>query len=304
MTRTMYRYTGQPLRFFAGLLLLGLASALWAQAPQRPPRPELPPSVWLLTQSQHLIQINAAHPRRALQRLPIRGLQAGDELVAIDYRVARGLLYGLARSGRLYVIQPRTGQAQVVNAAAALLALDQGPVGFDFNPAADRIRVVQSNSSNHRLHPDSAQVVDFDAATTGIQPDPSLRFVAGDPHAGQTPDVVAAGYTYNAQDERLTSNFAIERRFGLLVLQGSREGVQPVVSPNTGLLSTVGSLGLGALVDVQFDISDFGNVALIAATTPTSVLPRLYRIDLASGAATLLGSVAGGQPLAGMAIEP
>ena len=294
----------RPLKMAAGLFLLGFASVLWAQLPQRPPRPELPPSVWLLTQAQQLIQINAAQPRIALQQRPIRGLQAGDELVGIDYRVAQGRLYGLARSGRLYVLQPQTGQARLVNPGASLLALQPGPVGFDFNPAADRIRVVQSSAQNHRLHPDSAEVVDFEPAAPGAQPDPKLRFVSSDPHAGHAPDVVAAGYTYNTQNERLTSNYAIERRLGLLVLQGSREGVQPVVSPNTGLLSTVGSLGLGALNEVQFDISDIGNVALIAATTSTSALPRLYRIDLTTGAARLLGTLAGGQPLVGMAIEP
>ena len=45
-----------------------------------------------------------------LQRLPLRGLPAGDRLVGIDYRVARGVLYGLSAGGWLYTIDTDTAQ--------------------------------------------------------------------------------------------------------------------------------------------------------------------------------------------------
>lgn len=293
----------------SGLLVGGVLGALaprlvQAQTPERPARPELPPSVWVLTAAQKLVQINAATPQKALRTSTLSGLLAGDRLVGIDYRVAKGVMYGLGRSGTLYTLDPAQGKAQVVNPAATPLALGDGPVGFDFNPAADRIRVVQSNGSNHRLHPDTAAVIDFDAQAAGLQTDPKLAYAPSDRQAGTPPDVVAAGYTYNTQNDKLTTNYAIDRRLGTLVLQGSREGVQPVVSPNLGVLTTVGSLGLGPLADAAFDISDLGNVALAVVSTSTSTLPRLVRIHLDTGAASLLGAVAGGEAVVGLAIEP
>lgn len=295
----------RPLPTLLTLAALAVTTAAAAQSTaERPARPELPASVWVLTASHQLVNINAAQPQKALQARPVQGLVAGDQLVGIDYRVAKGVMFGLGRSGTVYTITPATGVAKAVNPAATLRPLASGPVGFDFNPAADRIRVVQSNGDNHRLHPDTGELVDFAPQTPGVQTDPKLHYAPGDVHAGQAPDVVAAAYTYNSQNDKLTTNYAIDRRLGVLVLQGSKEGTQPVVSPNLGVLTTVGSLGMGPLTDASFDISDVGNVGLAIVSTSTTSLPRLVRIHLTTGAATLLGTVAGGEPVLGMAIEP
>ena len=90
----------------------------------------------------------------------------------------------------------------------------------------------------------------------------------------------------------------------MLVVQGSREGTTPVVSPNTGQLRTVGPLGLPPLLDVAFDISDVGNTALIAVRTSVDSHTRLHLVDLRTGASRPLGTVGEGAPLLGMAIEP
>jgi len=87
-------------------------------------------------------------------------------------------------------------------------------------------------------------------------------------------------------------------------MQGSREGTQPVVSPNAGQLRTVGPLGLGPLTDVSFDIADVGNTALIAVRTAADPQTRLHQVDLATGATRPLGLVGDGAPLVGLAIEP
>ena len=87
-----------------------------------------------------------------------------------------------------------------------------------------------------------------------------------------------------------------------LVTQGTKEGVAPAVSPNTGRLYTVGALGTGPLEDASFDISDVANTALAALRRDGRT--RLYLVDLASGRASALGTVADGRPLRGIAIEP
>jgi hypothetical protein len=147
-------------------------------------------------------------------------------------------------------------------------------------------------------------VVDGNPAEPGLQLDGALHYVAGDRHAGRTPDLAGVAYTYNKKNEKITTNYAIDRALGALLMQGSAEGAEPVVSPNTGQLRTVGLLGTGPLAEAHFDISDIANTALLAAQLAGQTQTRLYRLDLASGRATELGLIGQGEPLAGLAIEP
>lgn len=260
--------------------------------------------VYAITDAHTLIRFAATQPQRVLDRKPLTGLAPGDALIGMDFRVARGVLYALSRSGRLYTVDRASGVLSAVGAAPAALPLDGTVIGFDFNPAVDRIRVVTPSGHNLRLHPDTGALVDGDPPREGVQPDGALHYVAGDVHFGQRPDIAGAAYTYNTRDEKITTNYAIDRARGALVMQGSREGAMPVVSPNTGQLRTVGALGLGALTDVAFDISDVANTALIAVRTAAGPGTRLHRVDLATGRATDLGQVGDGQALIGLAIEP
>ena len=261
-------------------------------------------AVVAVTSAHELITFHAGQPGRILERRPVTGLPAGDRLVGIDFRVAKGVLYALSQAGRLYTLDIPTGALRPVGAAPAALPVVGSVFGFDFNPAADRIRVVSNTGQNLRLHPDTGAAVDGDPAAEGLQPDPALRYAFSDENAGRTPDIVGAAYTYNPKDSKLTTNYAIDRALGVLVTQGSREGVAPVVSPNTGQLRTVGPLGLGRLIDATFDIADVGNTALVAVRTAADSATRLHLVDLQTGATKPLGQVGDGAPLVGMAIEP
>lgn len=274
----------------AGSLLLGACTALPdADPPEGPPRKE---TVWAVTDSAELIRFNAGQPGRVLARKPVSGLDAGDRLVGIDYRVARGVLFALSAAGKLYTLDTASGRLTAVGSGVPL-ALGAQAVGFDFNPAADRIRVVAADGRNWRLHPDTGALVAADGA---------LRYAEGDTAFGQRPALGGAGYTYSKRDDKLTTNYAIDLARGTLVRQGSVEGAQPVVSPNTGMLWSVGALGTGAIDDAAFDIADVGNAALAALRQGGRT--RLYSVDLASGRATPIGRVGSGQALWGLAIEP
>ncbi len=265
-----------------------------------------------LTEDQELIKFNTGDPQKILQRKPVQGLTAGDRLIGIDFRVARGVLYTLSQQGQLYTLDTATAVLTKVGSGApgapatalAGFALAGTQFGFDFNPAADRIRVVSDTGMNLRLHPDTGLAVDADPAQPGLQPDGTLHYVAGDPNAGRKPAVDAAGYTYNKTNEKITTNYAIDRDLGVLVMQGSLEGATPVVSPNAGALRTVGPLGLGPLRDVSFDIADPSNAAFAVVRTAQDLRARLYLVDLKTGAATALGTIDKGRPLLGLAIEP
>ena len=46
--------------------------------------------VWALTEQMELIEFASDHPSQVLSRRPVTGLAAGDALVGMDFRVARG----------------------------------------------------------------------------------------------------------------------------------------------------------------------------------------------------------------------
>lgn len=265
-----------------------LAACAGTPEPIGEPRKE---TVFAVTDGAELIKFNAGQPQRILERKPLQGLDAGDKLLGIDFRVARGVLFALSASGKLYTVD--TASARLTQVGTQALALAPGRWEIDFNPVADRVRVVADHGANLRLHPDTGAL----AAT-----DPALAYATGDAAAGKTPQVAAAAYTYNKANDKLTTNYAIDLGLGTLVTQGSKEGVEPVVSPNTGRLFTVGALGAGPLEAAAFDIADIDNAALAALRTGGRT--RLHLIDLATGKATAIGTVGDGRALWGMAIEP
>ena len=289
-----------PLRF-APLAAASLVAAC-ALSPSEPVGPPARETIHAVTASNRLLSFNAGQPQKILSSQRLNGLREGDRLVGIDYRVAKGQLFGLGASGQLYRIDAATASATPVGSP---VALPEGrEYGFDFNPTVDRIRVVSDTGFNLRLHPDTGAVVDGDASQSGVQFDGRLAYDAADRRAGQAPRIVAAGYTYNKDNEKITTNYALDGAAGALVHQGTKEGVAPAVSPNTGRLYTVGMLGTGPFERASFDISDVSNAAYAGITAAEGRPTRWYRIDLASGAATFIGTVAGGEPIVGSAIAP
>jgi len=292
-----------PLRFNPAMALLALVGlAACSSVPDETPGPTAREMIYAVTSTQQLIQFNAGQPQVLLSSKPLRGLAPQERLLGIDYRVAKGKLYGLGASGQLYRINTQDGSVSAVGTPSALPSDGAQEWGFDFNPTVDRIRVVNDAGFNLRLHPDTGAVVDGNAEQPGLQFDGRLAFDAGDVNAGKLVAIVAAGYSYNKRDEKITTNYALEGRQGLLVHQGSKEGVQPMISPNSGRLFTIGSLGLGAFERATLDVSDVSNTAYSAISRGGSSV--WYRIDLETGRATRIGTIGGGAAVVGAAIEP
>ena len=285
---------------FSALVVAGLAACTTlTPEPQGPERAEKAVAV---TASNKLLKFNAGQPGRVLKTLNIAGLQAGETLLGIDYRVSKDQLYALGSSGRLYTINEDTAAASVVGVPFAV-KLEGTQFGFDFNPTVDRIRVVSNTGQNLRLHPDTGAVVDSNPALDGVQTDGKLTYAAGDKNFGKSPMAVGAAYSYNKADTKITTNFALDAATGALVTQGSREGVTPAVSPNTGQLFTVGNLGM-AFNNASFDIQALSDVAFAALNSDGSNASRWVTIDLKTGAAKLLGTIGGGERVVGIALEP
>lgn len=188
-------------------------------------------------------------------------------LVGIDVRPADGLLYGLAADGTLYTIG-MDGKATQKSKLETML-----PAGVsatvDFNPAADRLRVIGSDGTSLRVNVDDGKVVK----------DGSLKYADTDANKGKQPKVVAGAYTNSVKGTKETALFDIDAATGALVKQAP---------PNDGILNTVGTLGAKA-DGIAFDIWSDGtkNEAWAMADG------QLWSIDLASGKATPVAKIEG-----------
>jgi hypothetical protein len=248
-------------------------------------------SVTGLTSTGNLARFDSSTPGTIGSSVAITGLQAGESLLGIDRRPANGLLYGLGSTSRIYTINTTTGVATSVGIPFAP-ALSGTAFGFDFNPVADRIRVVSTDTSNFRLNPNDG---------TPVATDTLLAYAAGDSGAGVAPRVIGTAYTNNVDGAAVTTLFGIDSKRDVLVRQGGADGVP---SPNGGVLTTIGAgLGFNTADLVGFDISGISGVAFASLTPTTGGASQLFTIDLTTGTATLVGTVDTGLTLSGLAID-
>lgn len=256
---------------------------------------QTPTIIYGVTTSNNLVSFSSANPSTFVLNVPITGLQAGENILGLDFRPATGQLYALGSTNRVYIIDPGTGVAtQVGNTGAFTLSGTE--FGFDFNPVPDRIRVTSDADQNIRLNPNDGTLAGTDT---------TLAYAAGDPNFGQNPNVVASGYTNNFAGTAVTTLYDIDSNLDILVLQG---GINGSPSPNGGQLTTVGSLGVNTSAIASLDIrtgSDLTTTTAFAALNPNATTSsNLYTINLSTGAATLVGAIggAGGPIVRGIAI--
>ena len=284
----------------------------------------LPSANLVALSSNNVLSFFDARTPNTVTTRTVSGLGTGEQLLGIDYRFApiagatSGTgLFGLARTGtggaaRLVRIDiSGTNAAATTVGSAFSLPFTGSNIGFDFNPLVDRIRVVDASSrTNLRLNPDTGALVDSDANTTGTQTDGAIAYDSNDSNAGQTPRLVGAAYTNNFVGTTSTINYAIDATRGALVTQGRPANAavtgDVAVSPNTGRLFTIGSLGssFSSNDGAGFDIAPGTNNAFVASSSSSGA--RLYAINLGTGATTGGASVSlsGNRPLLGLAIIP
>jgi hypothetical protein len=234
-----------------------------------------------LTDDQTLLFFHSGSPSTIEDAVTITGVAADFYIAAIDVRPATGQLYGLGiggtslfDEGTLYLIDPDTGAATLVGSAPFSAGLTtHANYGFDFNPAVDRIRVVNDSDQNLRVHPDTGALVASDTAL--------------DNPAGEE-DVVGLAYNRNLPGYGLTTLYGIDAANSILRLV-RLGGVDGNPSPNGGLVTVIGPLGLAAPNhDVGFDIA---NISLAFASFLDGNFYRLYAINLNTGEASLLGGI-------------
>jgi hypothetical protein len=197
-------------------------------------------------------------------------LDGGASLVGFDVRPADGRLYGLTPQGAIVTIDVKTGKWEKKSQLSEKLP-EGATFAVDFNPVADRLRVVSSTGMSYRINVE-------DGKTTV---DGSLKYADGDAGKGMQPKVTAAAYSNSYAGTKETALYDIDAANGMLVKQAP---------PNDGILNSIGKLGVKLNGSVAFDISSDGKGGntgwLLAGGT-------LYTVDMMTGAAKAFGRVAG-----------
>ncbi len=224
-------------------------------------------SLIALNDNNVLVSFNASNPSRT-SSIPVTGIDA--PLLGIDTRPANGLIYGITTANTIYTINPNTGVATKVSTLST--PFTGSVAGFDFNPVADRLRLVGDNDQDLRINVD----------TGAVTVDGTLAFAIGDANAGKDPSITAAAYTNSFAGTTATQLYDIDQAQDILVLQNP---------PNNGTLTTIGSLGV--------DFGSLGGFDIISPATDNNTAfatsnGKLYSINLTTGAATSLGFIGSG----------
>lgn len=232
---------------------------------------------YALINANTLAKYDASKPDKMLSGMSITGMQAGETMLAIDFRPATGQLYGVGSSSRLYVINTNTGNARAIGSGSFTPALAGDVAAFDFNPTVDRIRLISSGGQNLRLNPETGTVVAVDGALN----------IGGVMNG----NVSSAAYTENKAGATTTVLFDIDVNNDILYKQDP---------PNAGGLVAVGNLGIDLSGTGEFDISASENIAL--AVYNAGATPSVFTIDLSTGKAMNVGALAGASSVRGIAI--
>ncbi|WP_420103361.1 DUF4394 domain-containing protein [Bosea sp. (in: a-proteobacteria)] len=190
------------------------------------------------------------------------------KLAGIDVRPADGMLYALTVDGTIYTVD-KAGKATMKSKMDTVLSAG-AMATVDFNPAADRLRVIGSDGTNLRVNVE-------DGKTTV---DGKLKFAETDMHKGEAPKIVAGAYTNSVKGTKETTLYDIDATIGGLIKQAP---------PNDGVLGAVGKLGVMPKA-IAFDIET------AADGTNTGWLlgdGTLYKVDLMTGKATSAGKISG-----------
>lgn len=260
-----------------------------------------------LTTDNRLVSFEPTRADKVTTR-NITGLMMGETVLGIDVRPKDGKLYGLTSQARLITINPLNGAATIGRSLNVALPVSvtagdpptTRPVRYsvDFNPAADRLRVINTEGLNLRI--------DVDAGITNI--DGMINAMTG-----QVPVVAAAAYTNSfSRDENPgvgTMLFNIDRANSQLTLQDP---------PNAGTQVARGPIAGGLLPAdlVTLDIAGGANGLPLYSRSTAGGANTLSTINTADGALTtypagnlvvdgnaVVAPVGGGAPLSDIAIE-
>jgi len=218
-----------------------------------------------------VFDLRTAKRTKALGQVKLTG---DTKLVGIDQRPQDHKFYGVGNQGGIYRISPGSGFTSKVSQLT--VPLSGTHFGVDFNPAADRLRVISDTGQSLRH--------DVTNAVPATANDGALNYPTGTPPvAGPAAQgVSAAAYTNNDVDARTgTTLFNLDMNLDQVVQQ---------VPANAGTLVASGPFGPKQGPIAGFDIVStlktgrtVENTGYASIRPSTGGLATLYTVDLLSG---------------------
>ncbi|MBC9716169.1 DUF4394 domain-containing protein [Streptomyces sp. TRM66268-LWL] len=238
-----------------------------------------------LTFDQRLVAFRTDQPGKAVVLGKVDGLQGDTSLIGIDYRVQDKKLYAVGDRGGVYTVREAGARAEKVSQLT--VALQGQSFGVDFNPAANRLRVISDTGQNLRHNIDDAAGAPAAGTTAadGTLTNPT-------PPGGTALGVTGAAYTNNDLDAATgTTLFDLDTSADQIAIQSPA---------NNGSLAPTGKLGVDAGAASGFDILSSGRSGINTgyAVTRNSV----FRVDLLTGKASSLGSLPEGRQVVDLAL--
>lgn len=247
-----------------------------------------------LTDGGRVVTFDSSRPHQVRNLGTVRGLTGDKALVGIDYRVQNGHLYGVGDAGGIYTIALGGQHPKATLVSRLTVPLSGTSFGVDFNPAANRLRVVSDNGQNLRHNIDDPMGAPA-AGTTAT--DTPLTFPGPTPMPAT--GVTAAAYTNNdLSADTATTLFDIDTALDQVVLQSPA---------NAGLLAPTGKLGVDAGSPAGFDIYSKvskGNTVRNTGFATLSVSGRqaFYKVNLLTGDVDKVASFPTGHQVVDIAI--
>ena len=299
--------TGAATQVAALTLNAGETAAGFATRPQTATPTQAAGELTGYTAAGAIGTFNRGSPAKLCTTGAVTGLPTGTTLLGVDNRPASSQLIGLVSDNSLVTIDS-TGLAAplcplVTDPADVTLPYTALPTGASFgvgfNPVPDRLRVISSTGLNLRINavPNASGqcLVTTDTAISGAT------------------SISGASYTNTIPGAGTTTLYAIDSGADNFVRIGNdpANGVaNDPGNPNSGVATTIGSLGIGDVAGTDaFLIDARNNAALLATGAAGATASSFYTVNLATGAATAVGAVGGGlgttaiDPLVGMVLN-
>jgi len=215
--------------------------------------------VYGLTTTNTLVRFLSSDTSAILSTVTLAPLAMGENLLNIDFRPATGVLYTISNLNNLYTVNLQTGALTYINRTS--VALNGTSFGFDFNPVADRIRIVSDFGQNLRVVPDSGVVM----------PDLDINGATG---------ISSAAYANNVPAAASTTLYTL-----------SATTLYTQNPPNNGTEIAVGNLNVMTNITTGFDIATNGSVNYAGMSAPIAGVFRFLTVNLATGEAIIRGII-------------
>jgi len=238
-----------------------------------------------LTSDGRLLCFSAKSADKAEVVGSVTGLGSADSaLIGIDFRAQDGKLYAVGNGGGVYTIDPTTAKVTFVNRLSVMLDPTASFFGVDFNPAADRLRIVSDTGQNLRHNVNAGGTTLSDAPLT-IMVGTGVVTATGITGAAYTNnDVPTPGMPTG------TTLYDVDTMRNQVVVQSPPNGVPMAIAPN---LVPTGNLGLDPDPAAGFDIYSVVVNGAAVDNLGYAVLNRgassgFYSVNFQTGQATLL----------------